>query len=40
MLNVLRQIHPHARLWIVSAITLGILLIINTQVEENSRHAS
>lgn len=34
MLNVLRQIHPHARLWIVSAITLGILLIINTQVEK------
>ena len=34
MLNVLRQIHPHARLWIVSAITLGILLIINTPVEK------
>ena len=34
MLNVLRQIHPHTRLWIVSAITLGILLIINTPVEK------
>jgi hypothetical protein len=34
MLNVLRQIHPHVRLWIVSAITLGILLIINTPVEK------
>ena len=34
MLNVLRHIHPHVRLWIVSAITLGILLIINTPVEK------
>ena len=34
MISVLRHIHPHARLWIVSAITLGILLVINTPVEK------
>lgn len=32
MFNVLRQIHPHARLWIVSAVILGVLLTINTPI--------
>jgi hypothetical protein len=32
MRNVLRQIHPHARLWIISAFTLGALLVINTPI--------
>ena len=32
MRNVLRQIHPHARLWILSTFTLGALLVINTPI--------
>jgi len=28
MFNNLRQIHPHARLWIVSAIALGLVLML------------
>lgn len=28
MLNNLRQIHPHARLWIVSAIVLALVLVL------------
>jgi hypothetical protein len=30
--SVLRQIHPHARLWIISTFTLGALLVINTPI--------
>jgi hypothetical protein len=28
MLDNLRQIHPHARLWIVSAIVLALVLML------------
>ena len=28
MLNDLRQIHPHARLWIITAIVLGLLFVL------------
>jgi hypothetical protein len=28
MFNALRQIHPHARLWIITAIVLGLLFIL------------
>jgi len=30
MFNDLRQIHPHARLWIVTAIVLGTVLVFRT----------
>lgn len=33
MFDVLRQIHPHARLWIVTAIALGLLFILKTPAE-------
>jgi hypothetical protein len=32
MRKVLRQIHPHAKLWILSTFTLGALLVINTPI--------
>jgi len=32
MRSVLRHIHPHARLWILSTFTLGALLVINTPI--------
>ena len=34
MLNALRQIHPHARLWIISAIVLAMLLVLKTPAKE------
>lgn len=34
MLSGLRQIHPHARLWIVSAIILAILLVLKTPAKQ------
>lgn len=33
MLNNLRQIHPHARLWIITAMVLGLLFILRTPAE-------
>ncbi len=34
MLNDLRQIHPHARLWIITAIVLGLLFIFKEPVQK------
>ena len=34
MLNDLRQIHPHARLWILTAIVLGLLFIFKEPVQK------
>jgi hypothetical protein len=34
MLNFLRQIHPHARLWIVTTILFGLLFVLRTPVQE------
>jgi hypothetical protein len=34
MLSNLRQIHPHARLWIITAIILGILLVLKTPARQ------
>lgn len=34
MLNALRHIHPHARLWIVTATILGIVLVLKTPAKE------
>lgn len=34
MLNDLRQIHPHARLWIVTAIILALALVLKEPVEK------
>jgi len=34
MLDNLRQIHPHARLWIVSAIVLALLLALKEPAEQ------
>jgi hypothetical protein len=33
MLKDLRQIHPHARLWIATVVVLGILLVFNPRVQ-------
>ena len=34
MLNFLRQVHPHARLWIVTTILFGLLFVLRTPVQE------
>lgn len=34
MLEGLRQIHPHARLWIVTTILFGLLFLLKTPVQE------
>ena len=34
MRNDLRQIHPHARLWIATAIILGLILVLKTPAKE------
>ena len=34
MRNDLRHIHPHARLWIVTAITLGLLFVFKEPVQK------
>lgn len=34
MLNDLRHIHPHARLWIVTATILGLILVLKTPARE------
>lgn len=34
MLRDLRKIHPHARLWIITAIILGLLLVLKTPARE------
>lgn len=34
MLNGLRHIHPHARLWIVTATILGLILVLKTPAKE------
>lgn len=34
MLNDLRHIHPHARLWIVTATILGLILVLKTPAKQ------
>jgi soluble lytic murein transglycosylase-like protein len=34
MLNNLRQIHPHARLWIITTIILGLVIVLKTPARE------
>lgn len=34
MLRDLRRIHPHARLWIITAIILGLILVLKTPARE------
>ena len=34
MLNGLRQIHPHARLWIISTVILAVLLLLKTPAKQ------
>ena len=34
MFNNLRQIHPHARLWIITTIILGLVLVLKTPARE------